>query len=83
MELITTGFGRQSTAREVAAGIDLSGKQAIVTGGGSGISIPTALTLAANGAEVTLALRNEASAKKDKACSLRLIFVDTSAAELE
>ena len=59
MELITTGFGMRSTAEEVAAGVDLTGKHAIVTGGASGLGVPTALTLAAHGAAVTLAVRNE------------------------
>jgi len=64
MQLITTGFGMRSTAAEVAAGVHLTGKRAIVTGGASGIGVPTALTLAAHGAEVTLAVRNEQAAQK-------------------
>ncbi len=47
MTLITTPFGFGSTAAEVVAGIDLSGKRAIVTGGASGIGIETARALAA------------------------------------
>jgi len=47
MKLITTSFEMKSTAKEVAGQIDLKGKRAIVTGGASGIGIPTALTLAA------------------------------------
>ena len=43
---------------EVAAGIDLSGRRAIVTGGSSGIGVETARTLADAGAEVTLAVRD-------------------------
>jgi hypothetical protein len=42
---ITTPFGLHSTAAEVAAGIDLAVKRAIVTGGGSGIGVETAMTL--------------------------------------
>jgi NAD(P)-dependent dehydrogenase (short-subunit alcohol dehydrogenase family) len=56
--LITTPFGAESTAAEVVAGVDLTGKRAIVTGGSSGIGIETARALAAAGAEVTLAVRN-------------------------
>ncbi|MEU1624965.1 SDR family NAD(P)-dependent oxidoreductase [Streptomyces sp. NPDC020096] len=61
MTLITTPFGPRSTAAEVAAGADLSGKRAIVTGASSGIGVETARVLAANGAEVTLAVRDLAA----------------------
>ncbi|BCB87100.1 hypothetical protein Psuf_044130 [Phytohabitans suffuscus] len=55
---ITTPFDAESTAAEVLAGVDLSGRRAIVTGGASGIGIETARALAGAGAEVTLAVRN-------------------------
>lgn len=55
---ITTPFGFESTAAEVAAGVDLSGKRAVVTGGSSGIGIETARALAGTGAEVILAVRD-------------------------
>ncbi|HYZ57726.1 MAG TPA: SDR family NAD(P)-dependent oxidoreductase [Streptosporangiaceae bacterium] len=55
---ITTPFSAESTAAEVIAGIDLTGRRAIVTGGASGIGIETARALASAGAEVTLAVRN-------------------------
>ncbi len=58
MTLITTPFGAESTAAEVAEGIDLSGKRMIVTGGASGIGIETARALAERGAEVTIAVRD-------------------------
>ena len=58
MDRITTPFGAQSTAAEVIAGIDLTGRRAIVTGGSSGIGIETARALASVGAEVTLAVRD-------------------------
>ena len=58
MTRITTPFRYESTAAEVAAGIDLSGRRAIVTGGASGIGVETARALAGAGAEVTLAVRN-------------------------
>jgi NAD(P)-dependent dehydrogenase (short-subunit alcohol dehydrogenase family) len=55
---ITTRFGPQSTAAEVIAGIDLTGRRAIVTGAASGIGVETARALAGANAEVILAVRN-------------------------
>jgi NAD(P)-dependent dehydrogenase (short-subunit alcohol dehydrogenase family) len=55
---ITTPFGFHSNAAEVLADVDLSGKQAIVTGAASGIGVETARALAGVGADVTLAVRN-------------------------
>jgi NAD(P)-dependent dehydrogenase (short-subunit alcohol dehydrogenase family) len=64
MSRITTSFGFHSTAADVAAGVDLSGRQVIVTGGAAGIGIETARALAATGATVTLAVREvEAGAR--------------------
>ena len=62
--LITTPFDFGSTAAEVIAGVDLSGKRAIVTGGASGIGIETARALAGAGAEVTLAVRDVAAGER-------------------
>jgi NAD(P)-dependent dehydrogenase (short-subunit alcohol dehydrogenase family) len=62
--LITTPFGADSTAQEVVAGVDLTGKRAIVTGSSSGIGVETTRALADAGAQVTLAVRNtDAGAK--------------------
>lgn len=58
MPLITTPFDLHTTADEAAAGIDLAGRRAIVTGASSGIGLETARVLAAAGAEVTLAVRD-------------------------
>ena len=55
---VTTSFDAQSTAAEVIAGIDLTGRRAIVTGGASGIGVETARALATANAEVTLAVRD-------------------------
>ncbi len=64
---ITTRFGFDSTAAEVIAGIDLSGRRAIVTGASSGIGIETARALADAGAEVTLAVRDPAAGDRSAA----------------
>jgi NAD(P)-dependent dehydrogenase (short-subunit alcohol dehydrogenase family) len=55
---ITTPFDARSTAADVIAGVDLSGRRAIVTGGASGIGVETARALAGADAEVTLAVRD-------------------------
>ncbi|MEU0795828.1 SDR family NAD(P)-dependent oxidoreductase [Amycolatopsis sp. NPDC005961] len=58
MNLITTPFGFSSTALDVARGVDLTGRRAVVTGASSGLGVETARALAATGAEVTLAVRD-------------------------
>lgn len=55
---ITTPFTSRSTASDVIAGIDLTGRRAVVTGAASGIGVETARALADVGAEVTLAVRD-------------------------
>jgi NAD(P)-dependent dehydrogenase (short-subunit alcohol dehydrogenase family) len=57
--MTTIPFGASTTASEVVAGLDLTGKRAIVTGGGSGIGAETARVLAEAGADVTATTRNE------------------------
>lgn len=54
---VTTPFGAQSTADEVIAGVDLTGRRAIVTGAAGGLGYETARALASAGAEVTIAAR--------------------------
>jgi len=51
-------FGYRTTAKEAVANIDLSDKNAIVTGGYSGIGVETAAALASAGARVTIACRD-------------------------
>jgi WW domain-containing oxidoreductase len=52
-------FGARSTADEVVADLDLSGRSAVVTGANVGIGFETARALAARGADVVLACRDE------------------------
>ncbi|WIX75444.1 SDR family NAD(P)-dependent oxidoreductase [Amycolatopsis carbonis] len=61
---VTTPFGATSTAAEVVAGVDLSGRRAVVTGAASGIGEETARSLASAGAEVTLAVRDPAAGER-------------------
>ena len=42
MSAVRTPFGERSTAAEVAAGVDLTERRAIVTGASSGIGVETA-----------------------------------------
>ena len=55
-------FGAESTAEEVTAGIDLSGKTALVTGCNSGIGYETMRVLALRGAHVMGAARTQEKA---------------------
>ncbi|MBB3592003.1 NAD(P)-dependent dehydrogenase (short-subunit alcohol dehydrogenase family) [Rhizobium sp. BK529] len=54
---IGSGFGARSTADDVLAGIDLSGKLAIVTGGHSGLGLETTKALSRAGAHVLVGAR--------------------------
>lgn len=58
------GLGFASTVDDVVAGVDLTGKRAVVTGATSGIGVETARALALAGAEVTLAVRRPDAAKE-------------------
>lgn len=53
-----TGFGFESTADEVLAGMELTGRSVLVTGGYSGLGQETARALAARGAHVIIAGRD-------------------------
>ncbi|MBY3297785.1 SDR family NAD(P)-dependent oxidoreductase [Rhizobium laguerreae] len=60
----TLPFGFSSTATEVLSGVDLEGKNMIVTGGASGIGIETVKSLASAGAAVTIAARRPEAAEE-------------------
>ncbi len=57
----TAPFGSRTTADEVVAGRDLSGRTIIVTGANTGIGKPTATALAGAGARVIFACRQPAT----------------------
>ena len=57
---ITSRFGARTTALEVVQGLSLKGRNAIVTGGASGLGLETSRALASAGASLTLAVRNVA-----------------------
>ena len=55
---IETGFSSKPEASEVMAGLDLSGKVALVTGGYSGIGLETVRALTTAGAKVYVPSRD-------------------------
>ncbi len=59
-----SGFGYGSTAEEVTAGLDLSGKTVLVTGVASGLGLETARVLAARGARIVGLARTEERARE-------------------
>ncbi|HEY5919797.1 MAG TPA: SDR family NAD(P)-dependent oxidoreductase [Chryseolinea sp.] len=61
---IGSGFDATSAASDVIAGIDLTGKIAIVTGGNAGIGLETTKVLAAAGAIVIVPARDLEKAQK-------------------
>jgi NAD(P)-dependent dehydrogenase (short-subunit alcohol dehydrogenase family) len=51
-------FNSRTTAEQASAGVDLTGRHAIVTGANTGIGLETARVLALRGCKVTMACRN-------------------------
>ena len=74
-----SGFHAKSEPHEVLAGIDLSGRTAIVTGGYSGIGLETTRALAAAGATVIVPVRDAAKAEEN----LSTIEGDISSATMD
>lgn len=79
---IGSGFGRGSTAREVLAGIDLGGRNYIVTGGYSGIGLETVRALAEAGASVTVPARSPEAAREALAGIANVEIADMDLADL-
>ncbi|MBO3675475.1 SDR family NAD(P)-dependent oxidoreductase [Streptomyces sp. NEAU-YJ-81] len=61
---IGSGFGARSTADDVLAGIDLTGRLALVTGGYSGIGVETTRALTKAGARVVVPARRVGAAQE-------------------
>ncbi|MFN0183485.1 MAG: oxidoreductase [Aquabacterium sp.] len=59
---VHSGFGAKSTGAQVLAGLELTGKVAIVTGGYSGIGLEAVRALAAKGVRVIVPVRDRAKA---------------------
>ncbi len=59
-----SGFGGRSTASDVLAGRDLSGRLALVTGGYSGLGLETVRALAGAGAQVVVPARRREHAEQ-------------------
>ena len=64
---IGSGFGAASTAAEVIAGRDLTGKTIVVTGGYSGIGVETVRAFRSAGAKVVVPARDSAKAQANLA----------------
>jgi NAD(P)-dependent dehydrogenase (short-subunit alcohol dehydrogenase family) len=62
MSSLTTPFPASATAAEVLAGVDLTGRRYLVTGGAGGLGRETVRALAGAGAAVTVATRDPAAA---------------------
>jgi NAD(P)-dependent dehydrogenase (short-subunit alcohol dehydrogenase family) len=57
---MASGFGADTTAEEVAEGVDLSGRTIVLTGGSAGLGVETARVLASHGARIVSVVRDEA-----------------------
>ncbi|MBB6253329.1 SDR family NAD(P)-dependent oxidoreductase [Nitrospirillum iridis] len=73
---MTTAFGATSTTADVLAGIDLTGRRALVTGVSSGLGIETARALVDHGATVVGTARDVAKARIANTVPLHLEELD-------
>ena len=74
---IHSGFGMKTEASEVMAGLDLSGKTAVVTGGYSGIGLETTRALVKAGAKVYVPARSLQKAQENLADIEGEVVIDT------
>ncbi len=65
MTTISTSYGHDTTAAEVARDIDLTGRRVIVTGGASGIGLGIVESFLDEGARVALTYATSAEAAGD------------------
>ncbi|MFD7159985.1 SDR family NAD(P)-dependent oxidoreductase [Kribbella sp. NPDC059898] len=72
-QLIGTGFTAASTADDVLEGIDLTGKNAIVTGGHRGLGLEMTRALRKAGAHVTVAVRDPGAVEDPDTSQLDLL----------
>lgn len=72
-------FGATTTADEVLAGIDLTGKTAFITGAASGLGTETARAMAARGAQVIIPVRDPAKGE----AAAQAIRADTGSDRIE
>jgi NAD(P)-dependent dehydrogenase (short-subunit alcohol dehydrogenase family) len=77
---IPSGFGMRSTASDVIAGIDLSGKTVVVTGGYSGLGLETVRAIAGAGAHVIVGARRPDAAATNLAgiANVTILTIDLS-----
>ena len=61
--LITTSFSASSSADDVLVGVDLTGVRVVITGASSGLGAETARALTGAGADVVMAVRDEAAGR--------------------
>lgn len=80
---LKSGFGSQTTAEEILAGIDLRGKVIVVTGGYSGIGLETTRVLSDAGAAILVGARDlkKAESNLSKIKNVEIIHLDLAEPE--